>query len=219
MSTDPTAAGPFSHEMPPPRSGGSKVWLFLGIGCGFMLLLCCGGVVGMVYTFRNAVQIAQDPAAIRQQSSQLAEFDVPKGFEPKMAITVNVPFTGQKFMTMVAYAPSDNQGALFLMGMGQMVGNADPEMMKLQMEQQMKQQGQGQQTKQLTVLDTREVQVEIRGKQATFKIQKAEDPNKQQFVQILGAFDGKEGPVMFFGQLKADDFSEEDAEKMVRSIK
>jgi hypothetical protein len=133
---------------------------------------------------------------------------------------MNVPFTGQKVMTMVAYAPSDSQGGIFLMAMGQMAGNADPEMMKLQMEQQMKQQGQGQQTKQLTVLDTREVQVEIRGKPTTFKIQKAEDPNsKQEFVQVVGVFDGKDGPVMLFGQIKADDFSEEDAEKMVRSIK
>ncbi|HVX13737.1 MAG TPA: hypothetical protein VHC22_21325 [Pirellulales bacterium] len=221
MSADPNAAGPYEPQSPPPSSGGSKVWLYLGIGCVGMLVLCCGGgAIGFYFIGKSAFQITQVPADVLEQSAQIAEFDVPEGFEPQTAVTVKVPFTGQKFMTMVVYTPSDNQGGIFLMGMGQMAGNADPEVMKLQMEQQMKQQGQGQQTKQLTVLDTREVQVEIRGKPATFKIQKAEDPNsKQQFVQILGGFDGKEGPVMFFGQIKADDFSEEDAEAMVRSIK
>jgi hypothetical protein len=46
MSMDPNATEPFAPQTPA-KSGGSKVWMFLGIGCGLMLLLCCGGGVGI----------------------------------------------------------------------------------------------------------------------------------------------------------------------------
>ncbi|MGH7138616.1 MAG: hypothetical protein ACREHD_22960, partial [Pirellulales bacterium] len=62
--------------------------------------------------------------------------------------------------------------------------------------------------------------LDIRGKPATFKIQKAEDPQtKRQYVQIEGVFEGKDGPAILIGQIKADEFSDEDAENLVRSIK
>ena len=220
MSTDPNAPSPYAPQTPPPKSGGSKVWLFLGLGCGLVLLLCCGGGVATLYVGKNAVNVANDPATVKQQSSQIADFDVPTGFQPKAAVTINVPFTGQKFMTMATFTPSDDDGGVFLVGIGQIGANADREQMRAQFEQQMKQQGQGPKAKQLNVLDSHDIDVEINGKPATFKIQKAEEPQtKKQYVQVDGVFDGKEGPAIFIAQLKADDFSEEDAEKLVRSIK
>jgi hypothetical protein len=221
MSTDPNASGPYAPDMPPAKSGGSKVWLFLGVGCGVVVLLCCGG--GLIGTFvigKNSFQMTQDPAEVRQKSSQIADFDVPEGFQPKVAVTMNIPFTGQKLMSMAVFAPPDDDGGVFLTELGQFSANADREQMRAQMEQQMKQQGQGPKAKQLNVLDSHDIEVEINGKPATFKIQKAEDPQtKKQYVQVDGVFDGKGGPGILIAQLKSDDFSEEDAEAMVRSIK
>jgi hypothetical protein len=143
---------------------------------------------------------------------------VPEGFQPDTAVTVSVPFSGQKFMTMVSFTPPDKDGMVFLTGVGAMGANADREQMRAQIEQQMKQQGQ--QTKKLNVLDSHDVEVEINGKPATFKIQKAEDQNtKREYIQIDGVFEGKEGPAVLIGQIKAEEFSEEDAEELVRSIK
>ena len=217
MTTDPNAQ-PMDFP-PPPAKSGSKVWLYLGLGCGLVLLLCCGGgIIGTVFVGKNAMQMTQVPAEVQQQSNQVANFDVPPGFKPDTAVTINVPFTGQKFMTMVSYTPPDKDGMIFLVGVGQIGAGADREQMKMQVEQQMNQQGQ--QKKKLDVLESRDVQVDIRGKPATFTIQKAEDPQtKRQYIQVEGVFEGKEGPAILIGQIKADEFSEDDAENLVQSIK
>jgi hypothetical protein len=218
MSTDPNGSEQFAPQTPPPAQGGSKIWLFLGLGCGFMLLLCCGGGVAMFFVFKGAVQVVQDPAAAQQQSDQIAEFDLPAGYKAHSAVSVRNPLGGQAVMTMVVYADPNNEPGIFLMEFGPLMANVDREQLKVQMEQQMRQQGQ--QMKRLEVAESRDVEVQIRGKPATFKIQKAADPQtKQQFVQVEGVFEGKQGPAFLMGQLKADGLTEDDAEKFVRSIK
>jgi hypothetical protein len=218
MSTDPNASEPFAPQPPSPAKGGSKIWLFLGLGCGFVLLLCCGGGVGFFFLAKNAVQVVADPAAAQQEASQIAEFDLPAGFKAQSAFAVKNPLNGQAVMTMVVFTGPNNEPSIFLMEFGQLMANVDREQLRMQMEQQMRQQGQ--QMKRLEVAESRDVEVQIRGQQALFKIQKAEDPQtKQQFVQIEGFFEGKQGPTVLMGQIKADSFSEDDAEKFVRSIK
>ena len=216
MSTDPNAEQ-FTPQTPPPK-GGSKVWLFLGLGCGFVLLLCCGGGVGFIFFAKSAMQVVADPAAAQQQANQIADFDLPGGFKAQSAVLVKNPLTGQAVMTVVVFSTDNNEPGIFLMEFGQLMANVDRGQLKTQMEQQMQQQGQ--QMKKLEVAESRDVDVQIRGKPATFKIQKAQDPQtKQQFVQVEGVFEGKQGPAILFGQLKADGFTEDDAEKLVRSIK
>ncbi|HWB12848.1 MAG TPA: hypothetical protein VG826_26720 [Pirellulales bacterium] len=218
MSTDPNASEPFAPQGPAPAKGGSGIWLFLGLGCGFVMLLCCGGGVGMYFFVKNAVQVVNDPAAAQQQGNQIAEFDLPAGIKAQSAFSMKNPMSGQTVMTMVVYIGPTNESRILLMEFGQLMGNADREQVRIQMEQQMRQQGQ--QMKKLEVAESRDVELEIRGQSATFKIQKAEDPQtKEQFVQIEGFFEGKEGLTMLIGQLKADSFTEDDAEKFVRSIK
>ncbi|HEV3341189.1 MAG TPA: hypothetical protein VG125_12555 [Pirellulales bacterium] len=218
MSMDPNASEHFAPQMPPPAKGGSKVWLFLGLGCGAMLLLCCGGGVAIFFFAKSAVQVVADPAAIQQQANQIADFDLPAGFKAQTGIGVKNPLTGQAVVTIVVYTGPNHEPGIFLMEFGQMIASGDPEQLKMQMELQMRQQGQ--QMKRLNVAESRDVELQIRGKSATFKIQKAEDPQtKQQFVQVEGIFEGKQGPAMVVGQFSADGFTEDDAEKFVRSIK
>ena len=219
MSMDPNSPGPYAPQTPPPKGGGSTIWLVLGIGCGLVLLLCCGGGVAMFFVGKSALTITQNPAEVAQQSQAIAEIEVPEGFKPKMAMTTKVPFTAQPLMSMAVYSPDNEQGGIFLMEFGGQFGaNMDREQLKMQMEQSMSQQGQH--SKKLNVLESRDVEVQIRGQPATFRIQKAEDPaTKQEYVQVEGTFNGKQGPAILVGQLKADDFSEDDAEKLVRSIK
>ncbi|HQU46005.1 MAG TPA: hypothetical protein PK867_24545, partial [Pirellulales bacterium] len=165
---------------------------------------------------KNAIVPTQDPAEVTQKSREIADFDVPEGFKPEAAFALNNPFSGDAFMTMVAYQAPKRDGGLFLMSAGKAMGDATE--FRQQMDVQMH--AQGRQTKQLRVLETRDLELEIRGEPATFQIQKAEDrQNKQKYVQVEGTFQGKQGKAMIVAQLKADDFSEEDAEKLVRSIK
>lgn len=217
MSMDPNAPGPYAPQTPPPKGGGSTIWLVLGIGCGLVLLLCCGGGVALFFVGKSAFNITQDPAEVSRQSNAIADFNVPEGFKPEMAMSMKVPFTGQTIMNMVGYSAPNQEGGLFVAEAGQFAG-ADPEQMRAQMENSMQQQGR--QVKQLRVIESRDVEVEIRGKPAKFRIQKAEDTqSKQEYIQVQGTFEGKGGPALLVGQLKADDFTEDDAEKLVRSIK
>lgn len=129
-----------------------------------------------------------------------------------------VPFTGQKLVTIVAYNSMEAEGGIFLMEMGQFGGDANLDNLQQHMEEASNKQDQ--QVKRLTVLSTRDLNLEIRGQPATFKIQKAEDPqSKQQYLQVIGTFRGKQGPAILMGQLNAEEFNEEDAEKLARSIK
>lgn len=219
MSTNPPDQGPFAPQAPPPKSGGSGIWLFLGIGCGLVLLLCCGGGVAMFYVGKSSFSMTQDPTQVAQQSNEIADFDLPQGFKPQMAMTTKVPFTGQKLMSMAIYSAPNQEGGIFLMEFGaQFSANMNREQLRMQMDQSMNQQGQ--QAKHLNVLESRDVEIEIRGQPATFKIQKAEDSQtKQQYIQVEGTFDGKQGLAVLVGQFKADEFTEDDAEKFVRSIK
>lgn len=217
MSADFNDAGYYSQ---PERgkSGGSKVWMFLGIGCGVSLLLCCGGAVVLFFTIKKAVNTTQVPAEVAQHASDITDFDVPAGFTPQGAFMVKVPFTGQKIFTIVAYSGQGAEGGIFLMEMGQFGGDANLDNLQQHMEEASNRQDQ--QVKRLTVLSTRDLTLEIRGQPATFKIQKAEDPqSKQQYIQVIGTFRGKQGQAILMGQLNADEFNEEDAEKLARSIK
>ena len=73
MSIDPNVSEHFTPQTPLPARGGSKVWLFVGLGCGVVLVLCCGVGVGFVFLAGNAMQIVQDPeAAARTAIGQVA---------------------------------------------------------------------------------------------------------------------------------------------------
>lgn len=218
MSLDPYAPGT-SYEQPPAKSG-SRFWLFFGLGCGGLLLVCCGGgVVGTLLIGKSAVELTQnDPAAIERKASEIADFDVPEGFKPEMAMTFTVPFTGKTLMSMVAYTPPDKQGMIFLTGVGTIAAGGNRDQMRRDVELRMNQQGMG--AKHLEVKESRNLELTIRGQEATFRIQKAHDPQtKQDYVQFDGVFEGKQGAAVLIGQIKADEFTEEDAEKLLRSIK
>lgn len=59
MSIDPNV--PPAYGPVPPKGGGGKLWLFLGLGCGVVLLLCCGVGAGLLTVGRQALQMAEEP--------------------------------------------------------------------------------------------------------------------------------------------------------------
>ena len=213
MSTDWNSSEPYA---PPASSGGTSIWLWLGVGCALSVLLCCGGGGAVMYFgFRQTVVQTNDAAEVAKRADEIANFDLPDGYQPQMAISLQIPFTATPFMTMVGFGPAQGESNLVLIQMGKFV---DRDQLKMQMDVQMAQQGK--QAKQVKVTDSREVEVEIHGQPATFHIQQAEDiNNKKKYIQVEGTFEGKLGAAMLFSQLNADKYSEDDAEKLVRSIK
>jgi hypothetical protein len=223
MSMDPNAPyqPPGSQSGPPQKGGGSKLMLGVGIGCGLVLLLCCGGGVAMFMIGKSAIQIETTPAQVSTVAQGVTDMDVPAGFEPKMSMAMKVPFVNKKIMTMALYAGPNEKGMIMVADFGQEMAGNGPEQMKMQIEQSMRQQqqqGQGAQNLQMEG-EPKEIKITVRGQESTFKIQKGKTQNGEEFLQVEGTFPGKEGPGVLIGQLPASDFSEEDAEAFVKSIK
>lgn len=217
MSSDPSAPDVFGQ--PAPAKSGSRLWLYLGLGCGSVVLLCCGGgLIGTILIGKSAVRQTKVAAEVEQKLAEVADIKVPEGFQPDTAITVAVPFTGQTLMTMISYTPPDKQGMVFLTGVGSIAADANRDEMRRSVEQQLNQQGMH--AKNLKIEESRDVKLEIRGQPANFRIHKAHDPqSKQDYVQFDGVFEGKQGPAVLIGQVKAESFTEDDAENLLRSIK
>lgn len=224
MSMDPNAPyqPPVDQTGAPQKGGGSKILLGVGIGCGLVLLLCCGGGVAIFMIGKSAMQIETTPAQVETVAKGITDMDVPAGFEPKMSMNMKVPFVNKKIMTMGIYTGPNEKGMIMIAEFGEEMAGNNPEQMKLQIEnslrQQQQQQGQGAQNLQMEG-EPKEVTVTIRGQESTFTIQRGKAQNEEEFLQIEGTFTGKEGPAFVIGQLPASEYTEEDAEAFVKSIK
>ncbi len=121
---------------------------------------------------------------------------------------------------MAAYSGPDNEGGLFLMEIIGQNASTDPEVLRAQMEAQMRRQQGGKGSRQINVRETRKLPLEIRGKPATFDIQKGTDAHTNaEFVQAIGTFEGKQGTDMLVIQLPAEKYNDEQVDQILRSIK
>jgi hypothetical protein len=222
MSMDPNAPyqSPGMQAGAPQKGGGSKVMLGVGIGCGIVLLLCCGVGVAVYMTFQSAFQIETDPGKAAAIAQSITDLEAPAGFNPQMSMSIKVPFANKKVMTMSVYTGPNNKGSLIVAEFGEEMAGNNPEQMRMQMEQSMRQQQQGQGAQKLQLEgEPREVKTTIRGQESTFTIQKGKGENGEEFYQVQGSFQGKGGPAFVLGQFPADQIDEEKTEAFVRSIK
>ena len=225
MSMDPNAPyqAPGMSGGAPQKSGGSKVLLGLGIGCGLVLLLCCGiGGFG-VYMFKSAFTIQTTPAEVAATGQSITDMQPPEGLTPVMGMSIKNPMNGQKIMTMATYGGPNQKGILIVAEFDQQMVGANPEQMRLQLEQSMQQQGQqhgnqGPQQLQMSG-EPREVKTTVRDQETTFTIQKGKAPDGTEYYQVQGTFQGKGGPGFLMGQFPADQIDEEKTEAFVKSIK
>jgi len=232
MSTYPGADDSQRFGAEPERTGmksGTKWLLGLGIGCGVVVLLCCGGVVGISYFGARFVSqsLVENPAEIVALSNEIAMIDVPPELKPTMALPLKVPFTGQPFMTMVVYSEQGQDatkddgeidGALLLAEFFPRYAPTDRKELQKQMDDALAKQGR---TKgEVNVSESRELKLEVHGKPAEFMIQKGEDnKSHRKVVQGIGSFQGKQGTAVLVLQLDAEKHTTDDIEKVLRSIK
>lgn len=224
MSMDPNAPyqSPGMQPGAPQKGGGSKVLLGLGIGCGIMLLVCCGiGGYG-VYMFKNTFRIETTPAGVTAIAEGITDMDPPESFTPVMGMDMKNPMSGQKIFTMATYTGPNQKGMLVVAEFDQTMAGKNAEQMKTQLETSMQQQQQQNQqgVQHLEMVgEPREVKTTVRGQEATFKIQMGKSPDGEEFYQVQGVFQGKDGPGFLMGQFPADQIDEEQTEAFVRSIK
>jgi hypothetical protein len=199
-------------------SGGAKLLIGLGIGCGVLVLLCCGiGGVSMFY-FTRSVQhaMSEDPPTIRSVTDSIVTIEIPPSLEPKMSLDWTMPIVNRKVTTMAVYADKSDHSNLVLFQIAEDLG--DPEMMEMQFRNSMRQSGKEQWK--VDVQDSETFKTQIDGSPAEFNVGRGkQEQSGREVWQAMGTFSGKGGPAMLFIQLNAEDFDKDDLMAILKSMK
>ncbi|MEX0979176.1 MAG: hypothetical protein WDZ48_10005 [Pirellulales bacterium] len=203
----------------PGMSGGTKVLLGLGIGCGVLVLLCCGvfGIGG--YFFGRSVQhaMSEDPATIRNVTDSIVTIEIPPPLEPKMSLDWTMPILDRKVMTMAIYGDKQDHSGLVLFQLAEDLG--DREAMDMQFRNSLRQSGRSQ-WKEVELKASETFKTEINGSPAEFTLGVGKDEKSgREVAQATGTFSGKGGPAMLFLQVNAKDFTKDQVMEILKSMK
>ena len=220
MSMDPGSPyqSPMGGNNPPPASRSRGILLGLGIGCGLLLLLCCGGFAGVTWwgkaKFKEST--SEDPVVVRKVGAEIAEVPLPPDFEPRYSMNMTVPFTEVKIKGVVYNTKKDG---FFVMGeFDAKMADAERENFLQEMRRNVRMQGNA--NDKLEVLETKTVELKMRGKPASFKFGKAQNlETKEKFWQLMGTFNGREGPAMIMMIVPLEQFSESQLKQMFEKTK
>ncbi len=208
-----------SPEAPRPgMSGTAKLFLGLGIGCGVLVLLCCGGFVATFYYFgRSAANsVTKDPAKIREITDKIVAITVPDSLPPATAMEWNLPLFNFTVMTFAQYG--DEHGPN-LLGLVQFNENFDEKQMRTQWRDSMSQNGR-QGFEEIEIEKSERVEQDVNGEPAAFTLAEGQVAHSDDKVwQVTGSFHGKGGPAFLHMKVKADDFTKEQVLEIIHSMK
>jgi len=218
---DPQPINPYDspETVRPGMSSGAKVLIGLGVGCGVLVLLCCGFFGVTAYFFGRSFQkaMSEDPATVRQVTDSIVSIEVPEPLQPKMSLDWTMPFVNRKMMSMALYGDKADQNALVLFQVAEDLG--DPEMMRTQFQQSMRESGR-KEHKEVTLSESETFKTKINDSEAEFTIGSGKDEKAAREVwQATGAFQGNGGPAMLFLQVNAKDFTKEQVLEILKSMK
>jgi hypothetical protein len=174
-------------------SGTAKLLLGLGIGCGVLVVVCCGGTIGMFYMIGKSAQeaVTKDPAKIRQLTNQIVTIEVPDSLPPLVGMEFVIPVVNFEVMKWVQYGEEHSHNLLALM---QFNPRFDEQQMRSQWRTSARQNGPSG-FDDIEVEQSERYQRLINGQDATFTIASGHDPGSDTKVwQVTGSFHGKTGP-------------------------
>ena len=186
--------------------------IILGI-VAIILFLCC--VAGLGFTLLGTRLIGRaiitSPDRIAAVSSQIADYDTPKGFEPVFASDVS----GFK---LVALGPARDttQFSMIMMMQFPMPMAANRQEVERQMRQALSQQT-GLASASLSVVATTEAK--IKGKPVELTIQEGSTQDGLHLRQVTGIFDGKQGPVLLMILGETDTWNQDMIDDFLSSIR
>jgi len=210
----------FGQPSPPQRQGMStakKILLILGVLFGGIMVLCCGGVVYMIYYAK--AMVSEDPTVIAATSAEITEIDLPAEMKPQMAMNIKVPFTGQEVIKAAIYTDEDNQGTLILGGVGKVMAEQNQADMQEQFTQALRQQGIQSGEQNVELEEIRTIERTIRGQPATFVISRGTDTESgKELFHVNGTFQGKNGPAIFLLIADPEAYDEDRVVEIIESI-
>ncbi len=172
---------PQAMQEPPRKKGlscGCMVLIALAILGALVALLCCGGIAGTGYYFKDAV--SDDPAVIARVTARIAEIDVPGELKPQASFDMKIPFSGKQLMIWVVYMDEATRSTLVLGTFGEAMAGMDQEDVQQGIRESMAEQGVAQEQnvrewepseKEITVRDFQQRGVRVRGVDADFQIE------------------------------------------------
>jgi hypothetical protein len=195
------------------------VLIGLAIGCGVLVLLCCGGLGIAAYFFGRSFDLSEDPARVREVTEEIISIDVPEAIEPKVSLDWTMPFVNRRMVSMAVYADRDEHSALVLFQLNEGLGQVNPETMRSQFEQSMRDSGGGE-WNEVKLDESETAKREINGAEAEFTVGRGKvEKTDREVWQAMGSFAGKGGAAMLFLQLDAADFSKEQVIAVLDSMK
>jgi hypothetical protein len=206
---------------PPGRSTASKILLGCGIGCGVIVVLCCGALAAIVYWGERVLPryVERDPAAVRSVTDQIATIDVPPDLKPEASLALKVPFTGQPLVTFAVYT---GEGEDEVLGLAEIPGppeSADQKQLQQRIDEALtgrSKRGPGDDFK--PAGEPQKVEVQIRGAPAKFEIEEGEIKSGKKMIRAMGQFKGHNGTSLLFLQLDAEKHDSANVEQLLRSI-
>jgi len=213
----------YGEDAPPKKRGGFNWLLGCGLGCGVMVLICCGGVgilaYQMVKLFNDS--LTEVPEEIVAISDRVATFDRPDSFEPVLGAKFDIHLFGQNLVaTGAIFAPKGKEGLFVLAEFGEAFAGNSADYLKMQMKSVIEQTGRNPESTIDFDGEPQEVAIIIRGEEQTFQFTRGKDiKNDQEYIQVLGDFPGEKGPAVVWGILPLEDYSEQDIVDIIQSIK
>jgi hypothetical protein len=210
-------------ELPPERpgmSGGTKVLLTLGIGCGVFAVLCCGalgvGIYMGVQMFRSS--ITNDPPRVQSIAEEICEIEIPEALSPTIACDVtHYPLIGQVYPTWAVFTDAGDESFLALGQFSELLGSDED--MQSRFRDALRQ-SRRKEWEEVEIAQSEVREREIRGEPARFRIsQGVGRDTHNEYWQAEGRMRGKGGPAVLRLRLKSPAFTKDDAIKVIDSIK
>lgn len=206
---------PQERSQRPPKQGMStavKVILILFAVFGGGALLCCGGFV--YFAYRMMPTVTERPEEVIAAQKELADITLLPELKPKMAATMDNFFVDGK---LIMFASDDAKSNLMLFKIKLKVGN-DPNQ-EAQIREAMQKES-GSDNRRLDSEKTETRKITVKGVEEEFSFISGEDPKtKRKVRRITGTFQGKTGDVHLLYQTDEESYKEEDAVKMIESVK
>ncbi len=227
MSIDSSTMNPNWAPQPskPGMSGGAKLLIGIAIGCGIMMLLCCGGLFGVGFFMQRWVQkaINQDPAAVREQTASMLKIDVPAGLEPTLAFRMEkLPWgqdVGKAVPSFVVYADRPTESQLILVSATDGTSPQNQRLVRSQVNAMLQQQGSADE-EDLQVEKTYPKELQIGDQKVVVTITKGKSPSTgKKRLRVAGSFQGNQEPIVLLVSVDAEKYDEETVIRMLESIK
>ena len=196
------------------QPGNKNKWIWIGLGVA--LLFCCGAVLVAALVFQQAGKKIQegmktDPEAAAEAAHKIADYDLPEGYQEKMAMEILVYSFA---MIGPEYSTTNLTGPVFMLA--QFKAGVNQEQMEEQLRQSFEQQA-GNRGLSMSLVKVEDKT--IRGEETQVATYEGTDENGLVIRQVITSFPGKDGTAMLMIMGSAEAWDQDIVDTFIESIR